>query len=89
MSTKPDGTRVAYRPADIAAMTGLSERYIGQAIDRGEIPRVGSRRPKAPVMVPAWAVNALVATGDWWHPNFRPAEFPTNEKTPAAVTARA
>mgnify|MGYP006921325748 CR=1 FL=1 len=89
MTTKPDGTKVAYRISEIAELISVSDAYVYKAIDEGEIPRVGSRRPKSPILIPAWALEAFKASGDWWHPDFRPAQFPIHENAPAAVTARA
>lgn len=86
MSTKPDGKRVAYKVAEIAEMTSLSISYIQTSPD---VPKLRGTRKRSPILIPAWALDAFIATGDWWHPDFRPAQFPTNENAPAAVTARA
>lgn len=62
--------RLAYSVSEIEALTGVPRSTLYDALDRGDIPKlsgIGSR-----LLVPAWALEAWAATGDWRHPDWRP-----------------
>ena len=84
----PETKRVAYRPKEIADLTGISAPQVRKLVGRGVIPRCGQTGDS--IVVPAWALDSFQATGEWTHPSYRPEHFTTqNEKASAAVTAEA
>lgn len=74
--------RISVRPAELAAATGMAESDIRRRVRNEQIPRIPNTGKS--ICIPAWAVRAWAATGDWNHPAFQP-----NKEAPAAVTAGA
>lgn len=81
MSHPLDG-KLAVRPTQLADMTDLDDSTIRNLVRAGVIPRLPNTG-KA-IVIPAWAVRAWEATGDWNHPDYQP-----NATAPAAATAGA
>lgn len=72
-TTTADWPRLSYRPAELAAATGIKLPTVYRLIRDGVIPRLPNCGKS--VVVPAWAVSAWEATGDWRHPAFRPPHW--------------
>lgn len=66
-----DPPAVALRVRDVVERTQLSRSQVYALIDQGLIPRLANCG--AVVRIPAWCVDAWAATGDWQHPDWRPA----------------
>lgn len=54
-----DSDRLAYSPAEVSALLGVSTRSVVRAVDRGELPsaKLGARR-----LIPAAAVTRLLGS---------------------------
>lgn len=72
-------TRLAWRPDDLATAIRLDPSFIRKLVHRGVIPRLP--HTGRAILIPAWAVDAYIATGNW------PTTPPTTATEPAAVTA--
>lgn len=58
-------SRFSYRPAELAAATGLTAAHIRQLVRQGVIPSLPNCG--AAVVIPASAVESWLTTGDWTH----------------------
>lgn len=65
-----DLPRIAYRPSEVSQRTGIPRPSVYRLIDDGVIPKIAGLGDR--VLVPAWALEAWAATGDWRHPDWRP-----------------
>lgn len=79
---KPNAERVAYRPSELAKLTGISVPHINKLVRDGVIPRLSNTGRTT--VIPAWCVQSWLATGDWQDPTYKP-----NAAAPAAATAGA
>lgn len=81
MSHPLDG-QLSVRPKQLAELTNLHQTTIRNLVRNGVIPRLPNTGDA--IVIPAWAVRAWEATGDWRHPDYQPSAT-----APAAVTAGA
>lgn len=63
--------KLAYRPAELARVLGVALPTIYGWIDRGVIP-IKNREERRAIVIPAWRLDAYLATGDWDHEAWRP-----------------
>ncbi len=66
-----DPPRLTYRMAEVAELTGLGYDAVRKFVRDGVIPSLTVGNTLR--VIPAWQVHAFAATGDWNHPDWRPA----------------
>lgn len=71
MSTTTVPSKRAYRPPEVAEILDVALPTVYGWVRRGVIPLPGRKRKQA-IVIPAWRVEAFLATGDWDHPSWRP-----------------